>query len=184
MITELKRLCEELDVETQIVITPSEDHGSEQNATKSNERETEAFPKYVETKLDDDVIEQFSGWIGDSALQDIDENHVLAELDEILLLLIAVRGEAIGTELGDDLNRVFGTTLSPGTIYPRLADLTDQGLLTVTELPRRKVYEIADEEAVYDRLEAEIDRLLAFSVTLRSLLLECAGDDQKIGDTQ
>lgn len=183
MITELKRLCEELEVDTQMNVTPTGDHANGPDAANSEGGRSEALPRYVETEIDDDVIDRLDGWVGDDTLRNIDEEHVLAELDEILLLLIAVRGEAIGKELSQDLKHVFGTTLSPGTVYPRLADLEEQGLLRLMDLPRRKVYSISDEQEVYDRLEAEMDRLVVFSATLRSLLLELAEPDQTTRDT-
>ncbi|MEZ3164920.1 PadR family transcriptional regulator [Halorubrum sp. RMP-47] len=182
MIRELEQVCEEIDVDTEVTITPSE-AGEMKNRTSSESPEPEPPHKYVETEIDDSAARCCDGWVGDGALRSISDDHVLAELDEILLLLIAVREEAIGKELSDDLNRMFGTAFSPGTVYPRLSELADEGILEVSNLPKRKVYSISDEEAICDETRSKIDRLLVFSATLRSLLVECGKSDRATDDT-
>lgn len=182
MIRELEQVCEELDAKTGVTITPSE-LGDTKGGTSSESREVDLLHEYVETEIDDSAVRCCDGWVGDDILQSISDDHVLAELDEILLLLTAVRGEAIGKELSDDLNRLFGTTFSPGTVYPRLSELADEGVLEVSNLPKRKVYSISDEEAMCDELRLKIDRLLVFSATLRSLLVECEENDRATNDT-
>jgi hypothetical protein len=182
MIRELKRVCEELSIDTGVTIAPPE-AGEAKGGAGSESRELEPLHKYVETEIDDSAVRCCDEWVGDDALRGISDDHVLAELDEILLLLIAVRGEAIGKELSDDLNRMFGTAFSPGTVYPRLSELADEGVLEISNLPKRKVYSISDEEAIGDELRSEIDRLLVFSATLRSLLAECAESDGATNDT-
>lgn len=182
MIRELERVCEELSIDTGVTVAPSE-AGEARGRTDSESREPEPLHRYVETEIDDSAVRCCDGWVGDDALRGISDDHVLAELDEVLLLLIAVRGEAIGKELSDDLNRMFGTAFSPGTIYPRLSELADEGILEVLNLPKRKVYSISDEEAIRDELRSEIDRLLVFSATLRSLLVECTEGDEATNNT-
>ena len=62
-----------------------------------------------------------------------------------LLSLLAERPQH-GYELIQALSERFGGTYSPsaGTIYPRLAKLEEEGLVTKTAGDRKTVYEITD----------------------------------------
>lgn len=146
----------------------------EPNATTSTGPHTPgSSPEYIETRLSEEMVGGMSGWLDDSSLQSIKNNLIVTQLDEILLLLITIRGEAVGKELRQDLNRMFGADLSPGTVYPHLSDLADEGLLNATELAKRKVYSTAEAEEVRDDVSTEIDELLTFSIMLKLMLLEC-----------
>jgi len=100
----------------------------------------------------------------ESAIEDVpvkegitfDPDLVKDNLDEILVSLIALRGtdETHGKALIDDLESLFETSLSPGTVYPRLHDLNEQELLDVYELVRTKEY-VVDDEGGADRLLAD-----------------------------
>lgn len=173
MIQELKQLIEALEATTQVTVD-----SATVSRAGSVDATAEPLPPYTETVIEDGAVDGLSGWVGDDCIQSVEERHVLAELDEILLLLIAVRGTAIGKELGDDINRVFGTDVSAGTVYPRLAALAEAGQLEVRELPRRKVYSLADTAAVADELASEIDELIVFSAVLRALLSACTDADR------
>ena len=68
-----------------------------------------------------------------------DEGVVKASLEDLLLLLVLTRGEEThGKGLMDDLGRLFDARLSPGTVYPRLHDLAEEGLLDSVEKVRTK----------------------------------------------
>jgi predicted HAD superfamily phosphohydrolase len=53
-----------------------------------------------------------------------DDALIKENLDEILLMLISLHGETHGKELLSDLDGLFETELSPGTVYPRLHERT------------------------------------------------------------
>jgi DNA-binding PadR family transcriptional regulator len=73
------------------------------------------------------------------------ETHVKASLDELLLSLVALRSsDTHGKQLLDDLAGEFDTVLSPGTVYPRLHDLCEAGVLQQRELVKTKEYTLDD----------------------------------------
>lgn len=177
MIEHLKRLQERMTVATTLSITLDDtDHGDTEAARHRPPRPAEAVPPYTETELSDDAVDRLDGWVENSTLQAVDDRHVLANLDEILLIFVCIRGQATGKELSTDLQRVFGTDLSSGTVYPRLTALEEQGSLTVREFPRRKVYSLRDSAALCDRVESAVEQTLAFSITLQTLATECADE--------
>jgi hypothetical protein len=102
-----------------------------------------------------------------------EEATVKENLDEILLLLIAHRSSGKhGKGLMGDLAAVFDTRLSPGTVYPRLHELEERGLLDVQELVRTKEYQIRDEEALAARVESAMAQHLALGLFFRTALAD------------
>ena len=85
----------------------------------------------------------------------------------LYLLTLLAEGPKHGYELMQSIERRFNGAYVPsaGTIYPRLAKLTEEGLITKSEAGRKTIYAITDaglaelesrrDEA--NRLEAEID---------------------------
>ncbi|WP_435334688.1 PadR family transcriptional regulator [Haloarchaeobius sp. TZWWS8] len=98
------------------------------------------------------------------------EEIIKENLDEILLMLISLRGETHGKELISDLTRLFGAQLSPGTVYPSLHDLEDEDVLLMHKKVRTKEYSIADEPAVRQTVERTMLQHLAFGYLLYSFL--------------
>lgn len=83
-----------------------------------------------------------------------DRGLVVENLEEILILLIALREqETNGKQLIEDLSTLFDAGVSPGTVYPRLHDLEDDGILQVHELIRTKEYQVGDTERARARIE-------------------------------
>jgi hypothetical protein len=116
----------------------------------------------------------FDGLFDDEAAG-LDEETVKTNLDEILLLLIAGRSsDRHGKALIGDLQTVFDAHLSPGTVYPRLHDLEEEGTLRVQPLVRTKEYEVADEAAMVERVEGAMRQHLAMGLFLRAALAELA----------
>ncbi|MFB6206960.1 MAG: PadR family transcriptional regulator [Haloglomus sp.] len=111
-------------------------------------------------ELLDEVVESFF-----SAEFAFSEETVKGDLEEILLTLVAHRSaETSGTQLIDDLGRLFDADLSPGTVYPRLHALEAQGLLERHELVRTKEYLLDDTDACCDRIAAEMRQHLALAL--------------------
>ena len=101
------------------------------------------------------------------------ESVVKENLDEILLLLVAHRSsETNGKSLMSDLAAVFDTRLSPGTLYPQLHELEDEGLLKAQELVRTKEYRIDDEEALAERVTAAAEQHLTLGLFFHAALEE------------
>ncbi|WP_435194288.1 PadR family transcriptional regulator [Natronomonas sp. EA1] len=102
-----------------------------------------------------------------------DESMVKGDLDEILMLLVALRdGETHGKGLMEDLATIFGARLSPGTVYPRLHELEADGTLEMQELVRTKEYRVDDVEALIDRTEHAMRQHLALGFFFYTALRE------------
>lgn len=102
-----------------------------------------------------------------------DEALVKHSLDELLLVLVALRdGETHGKGLMEDLDEQFDARLSPGTVYPRLHELEETGVLEMHELVRTKEYRIEDLEETRDRVEEAMAQHLALGFVFYSALEE------------
>lgn len=100
-----------------------------------------------------------------------DETHVKSSLDELLLSLVALRtADTHGKQLLDDLAQEFDTILSPGTVYPRLHDLCDAGVLEQRELVKTKEYTLDDAETARSNVAAAARQHLALGMVLRAAL--------------
>lgn len=128
--------------------------------------------KYTETSLSEEMVATMDGW-QEEKLHAVSDDVVKAYLPEILLLLISIRGEACGSELTADVDRLFGTTVSTGTLYPSLNKLSEEGVLEPEEFQKHKVYYLGDQEAISDTVDSTVNQLLFFSVVLKLLATEC-----------
>lgn len=128
----------------------------------------------------DDAVEQRSeailASVVDSLFDDefeFDEATIKANLDEILLMLVALRdSQTHGKGLMEDLEQVFGAELSPGTVYPRLHELEESDVLQVQELVRTKEYRVDDPEECRDQVEAAMRQHLALGFFFKAALEE------------
>ncbi|MEZ3145378.1 PadR family transcriptional regulator [Halobaculum sp. MBLA0143] len=112
--------------------------------------------------------------LGGEGLHEVRDEVVLVCLDEILLLLIASREGACGKQLLGDVQRLFGTELSPGTVYPHLNDLAEEGAVEVNELTRRKMYTLAEPRAELAAVDRRVNRLLVFALLVKRLSVASA----------
>lgn len=102
-----------------------------------------------------------------------DDEVVKQSLDELLLLLVALRdGGTHGKGLMEDLATVFDSRLSPGTVYPRLHELEEADLLEMHELVRTKEYRIDDREEARARIGAAMRQHLTLGLFLQTALDE------------
>lgn len=102
-----------------------------------------------------------------------DDEIVKQSLDELLLLLVALRdGGTHGKGLMEDLATVFDSQLSPGTVYPRLHDLEEADLLEMHELVRTKEYRIDDRDEARERIGAAMRQHLTLGLFLQTALQE------------
>lgn len=131
-------------------------------------------------ETDGDTVEQRSEAILASVTETLfddefafDEETVKANLDEILLMLVALReNQTHGKGLMEDLEHVFGVELSPGTVYPRLHELEEKGVLQVQELVRTKEYRIDDVEKCRAYVEDSMRQHLALGFFFKVALDE------------
>lgn len=107
----------------------------------------------------------------------LDDGMVKQSLDELLVMLIALRTkDAHGKGIMGDLNRFFGTNLSPGTVYPALHDLEESGVLQVHELVQTKEYTVGDGAAARENLREAMRQHFAMGVLFERVLDEM-GDE-------
>ncbi|WP_226480583.1 helix-turn-helix transcriptional regulator [Natrinema amylolyticum] len=129
---------------------------------------SEDAAREIERKLDE-LMEQVHGAFPVDDVQ-FDEAMVRENLEELLLMLIALHGETHGKELISDLNHLFGARLSPGTVYPNLHNLEEADVLSMHAQVRTKEYAIADEEYVRATVEQTMVQHLAFGLLLYAFL--------------
>jgi len=78
--------------------------------------------------------------------------------------------ETHGTGLMDELDHLFDAQVSPGTVYPRLHELDDEGILDVHELVQTKQYSISDDPTARDRIQCAVSQHLAMAMFLHASL--------------
>lgn len=122
----------------------------------------------IERELDE-LMAQVNSSLPTDDVQ-FDEAIIKENLEEILLMLIALHGETHGKELLSDLTHLFGAQLSPGTVYPSLHNLEEQEVLSMHAKVRTKEYSIADEEFVRATVEQTMVQHLAFGLLLYAFL--------------
>jgi hypothetical protein len=99
------------------------------------------------------------------------EAHVKSSMDELLLSIVALRSsDTHGKQLLDDLGQEFDTMLSPGTVYPRLHDLCDEGVLEKQNLVSTKEYTIDDADTAHTQIAEAAHQHLALGMVLRAAL--------------
>ncbi|WP_049921811.1 helix-turn-helix transcriptional regulator [Halopiger djelfimassiliensis] len=131
--------------------------GPDEDATRNVERELE------------ELMEQVTGSLPTDEVQ-FDESIVKENLEELLLMLIALHDGTHGEELLTDLSHCFDAQLSPGTVYPALHSLEEDDVLSMHAKVRTKEYSLADEEYVRATLEQTMVQHLAFGMLLYGFL--------------
>lgn len=107
---------------------------------------------------------------GDDRLH-LNDGMVKQSLDELLVMLVALRtDDAHGKGIMGDINRFFGTNLSPGTVYPTLHDLEESDVLQVHELVQTKEYSVGDEAIAGERLREAMEQHLAMGLLFQRVL--------------
>lgn len=126
------------------------------------------------------VVAETAGALYDEPTLSVDEGLIKESLPELLTSLVGLRhGETHGKGVMEDLEYFFGADLSPGTVYPVLHELKDEGVLSVHELVQTKEYSVADPDAARDRLETAMAQHLALGLVFRRALeeLDAGGDE-------
>lgn len=114
---------------------------------------------------------------------DIDGGLVKQSLDELLVVLVALRShDTHGKGVMGDIERFFGAELSPGTVYPALHRLEEEGVLEMRELVQTKEYAVEDREAIRRSLGDAMRQHLAVGLVLRYALTELEALDGDDGD--
>ena len=118
----------------------------------------------VEQSAEENLDAVLDGFLGEESFG-FTEETVKGDLGEILLTLVAGRSsETNGKRLMEDLSRVFGADLSPGTVYPKLHDFEEAGLLERHDLVRTKEYQLEDPDACRERVSEEMRQHLVLGL--------------------
>ena len=122
------------------------------------------------TAVSETVSEVQASLFGESEFS-FEETHIKSSLDELLVSLVALRSaDTHGKQLLDDLAEEFDTILSPGTVYPRLHELCDEGVLEQRELVKTKEYTLDDAGVAESDVAAAAQQHLALGMVLRAAL--------------
>jgi DNA-binding transcriptional ArsR family regulator len=173
----LEDLTTDIDADTEISVTASDlesviDSDSEPpHADQSHDEKL--TQNHTDEPLTDDDVAMLNRWLGDDELRTISDEIVTEHINQILLLLIAVRDGACGKDLLQDVRQLFGTDLSPGTVYPHLSDLADDDILELQKLRKHKLYSLSNPAAVFNEIDQAVDQLLLFSLFLNTILTDC-----------
>ena len=110
---------------------------------------------------------------------DIDDGLIKQSLPELLVVLVGLReSETHGKGIMEDLSRFFGAKLSPGTVYPTLHDLEEQGVLEMRELIQTKEYAVDDPDAAREALSDAMGQHLALGVLFHRAIQELDESDE------
>lgn len=84
---------------------------------------------------------------------ELEDKYVKDSLQELLLALILISEEDThGKGLMQKLSNSLNTSVSPGTMYPELHRLHEEGVLEQHELVQTKVYDINDSQTAREQL--------------------------------
>ena len=123
------------------------------------------------TERTEAVVEETADAIFDGDRLAVDEGLVKQSLPELLTALVELRtSETHGKRVMDDLEEFFGVDLSPGTVYPVLHDLEEEGLLSVHELVQTKEYSVEDPETAAEMLRRTMGQHLALGLVFQRAL--------------
>lgn len=142
-------------------------------STESAEKERDTENGESDTYTIEDELEKLMEQVtSDLPIDEIQFNETLLKenLEDVLLMLIALHGETHGKELLSDLTQFFDVQLSPGTMYPCLHELEEEELLSMHSMVRTKEYSIEDEDAARATIEHTMVQHLAFGLLLYAFL--------------
>lgn len=114
------------------------------------------------------LLEAVSDALFPESSVELDESVVKGNLEAVLLALVATQDRNThGKGLMETLSTSFGADFSPGTVYPCLHDLEEDGSLETRELVRTKEYAVHDEDLARDQIEAAAQQHLALGAFLK-----------------
>jgi hypothetical protein len=135
------------------------------NTTETSQREPAGPPERL--------VEDATRTVGAGRRFRFDEDRVKQGLDELLVALVGLREQDThGKGLMWDLTELFDARLSPGTVYPRLHALEEEGYLESHELVRTKEYGLDDRDAAASEVARAGEQFLALGMFLQSAAQE------------
>lgn len=96
----------------------------------------------------------------------LDRSFASTYLDELIIAILCCREEANGMEIIRELTHRFGVQFSPGTVYPHLHSLEEEGTLACREAVQTKEYRIDDWHTARESLQSTVRQLSQLSAFL------------------
>jgi DNA-binding PadR family transcriptional regulator len=84
----------------------------------------------------------------------LDRSFASEYLDELIIAILFRCGEANGMDIIREFTHLFGVQFSPGTVYPHLHSLEEDGVLTCRECVQTKEYRIDDTDSAREYIES------------------------------
>ena len=89
----------------------------------------------------------------------LDRSFVSEYLDELIIAILFRCDEANGMDIIREFTHRFGVQFSPGTVYPHLHSLEEEGVLVCRECVQTKEYRIDNPEAAAAYLDSVLAQL-------------------------
>lgn len=120
-----------------------------------------------------DLVDEVVTRLFDGEPFEFREDLVKTSIESLLLTVVAVRPNGSnGKDIIEHFANDFDNSLSPGTVYPILHSLHDEGTLEMQELVRTKEYSLSDAEGVRERLAEAAEQHLAMGFVFERALAE------------
>ena len=114
------------------------------------------------------LLESVSSALFPQSTVELDESVVKGNLEAVLLALVATQDRNThGKGLMETLSTSFGADFSPGTVYPCLHELEEEGCLETRELVRTKEYAVHDADLSREHIETAAQQHLALGAFLK-----------------
>ena len=138
------------------------------------------FTNRVEQQLEQSATSDEVG-IGDSGGSptggvNLDRSFVSEYLDELIIAILFRCDEANGMDIIREFTHRFGVQFSPGTVYPHLHSLEEEGVLVCRESVQTKEYRIDDPEAAAAYLDSVLSQLSCLEQFVSTTVQDSVGE--------
>ena len=106
----------------------------------------------------------------------LDRSFVSEYLDELIIAILFRCDEANGMDIIREFTHRFGVQFSPGTVYPHLHSLEEEGVLVCQERVRTKEYRIDDPELAAAHLDSVLSQLSCLEQFMSATVQESVGE--------
>ena len=108
----------------------------------------------------------------------LDRSFASEYLDELIIAILFRCEEANGMDIIREFTHRFGVQFSPGTVYPHLHTLEEEGVLDCRECVQIKEYRIDDHEAAREYLDSIVAQLSFVETSLSATVSEAVRADE------
>lgn len=98
----------------------------------------------------------------------LDRSFASKYLDELIIGILFRSGETNGMEIIRTFADIFGVQFSPGTVYPHLHSLEEEGVLACRESVQTKEYYVDDDAAGREYISSIMEQMVCMSGFLGS----------------